>query len=136
MDQTGMGEKAVEDARRRYGDSRVEGVLFSAAKKLDMASTFKEAFQDRRVLIPAGDPKLRADLHAIKSVTGATGIRRLVADGETDGHADRFWAGALAVASAQTEYQPYDYRPVGRDNDMAARPIRQTAGFNAKGGLW
>ena len=137
MDQTGMGEKPVEDARRRFGEDRVEGVIFSSAAKLDMATSFKEAFQDRRVLVPAGDPKLRADLHSIKSVAGPTGIRRLVSDGETDGHADRFWAGALAVSSAETEYQPYAYRPVpaggGRD---PSRPIKLTAGFSARKGVW
>ncbi|MBT2131215.1 terminase large subunit domain-containing protein [Aliiroseovarius lamellibrachiae] len=137
MDQTGMGEKPVEDAKRRYGEDRVEGVIFSSASKLDMATSFKEAFQDRRALIPAGDPQLRADLHSIKSVTGPTGNRRLVSDGETDGHADRFWAGALAVSAAETEYQPFAYRPVppggGRD---VSRPVKITAGFRAKKGLF
>ncbi|MAY75232.1 MAG: terminase, partial [Phycisphaerae bacterium] len=137
MDQTGMGEKPVEDAKRRHGEDRVEGVIFSSAAKLDMATSFKEAFQDRRVLVPAGDPKLRADLHSIKSVAGPTGIRRLVSDGETDGHADRFWAGALAVSSAETEYQPYAYRPVppGGGKDVN-RPIKQTAGFRSQKGVW
>lgn len=137
MDQTGMGEKPVEDAKRRYGESRVEGVLFTAPRKLDLASALKDALQDRRALIPAGDPVLRADLHAIRSRVGPTGIRRLVAEGETDGHADRFWALALAVSCAETEYQPYSYRPVpkggGRDTD---RPVRVTAGFGARKGIW
>jgi len=137
IDQTGMGEKPVEDAKRRYGEARVEGVLFSSASKLEMATILKERFQDRTKLIPAGDPKLRADLHAITSVTGPTGIRRLVADGESDGHADRFWAGALAASAANTDYQPYAYRPVppggGRDDD---RPVKLTAGFGAQKGIW
>lgn len=110
MDQTGMGEKPVEDAKRRHGATRVEGVVFSAPRKLDLATLFKEAFQDRRAAIPAGDPVLRADLHAVRSVVGATGIRRLVADGETDGHADRFWAGALATAAATAEPEDYGYQ--------------------------
>lgn len=110
MDQTGMGEKPVEDAKRRHGSTRVEGVVFSASRKLDLATLFKEAFQDRRAAIPAGDPVLRADLHAVRSVVGATGIRRLVADGETDGHADRFWAGALATAAATAEPEDYGYQ--------------------------
>jgi hypothetical protein len=38
MDQTGMGEKPVEDAKRRYGASRVEGLLFTNAAKLDIAT--------------------------------------------------------------------------------------------------
>lgn len=111
MDQTGMGEKPVEDAKRRYGDARVDGVLFSAAAKLDMATELKERFQDRRIRIPAGDTALRSDLHAIRSQVGITGQRRLIADGETDGHADRFWAAALAASAARTVYQPYEYRP-------------------------
>ncbi|MGS4945192.1 terminase large subunit domain-containing protein [Meridianimarinicoccus sp. RP-17] len=137
IDQTGMGEKPVEDAKRNHGESRVEGVLFSSASKLHLATGLKEAMQDRTVLVPAGDPVLRADLHAIKSRVGPTGIRRLVAEGETDGHADRFWALALAVGAAETDYQPFAYRPVprggGRDTD---RPVRTTAGFGARKGLW
>jgi len=110
IDQTGMGEKPVEDAIRRYGPSRVEGVLFTAPRKLDMATLLKERMQDRSVLIPSGDRVLRADLHAVKSRVGPTGIRRLIADGETDGHADRFWALALAVTAAEGPEMEYGYR--------------------------
>jgi len=137
MDQTGMGEKPVEDAKRNHGEDRVEGVLFTNAAKLDMATSFKEGFQDKKLQIPTGDPKLRADLHAIKSVSGPTGIRRLVADTDTDGHADRFWAGAMAVSAAKMEYQPYNYRPVppGGGHDVT-REINLTGGFNARKGVW
>jgi phage FluMu gp28-like protein len=136
MDQTGMGEKPVEDAKATHGEARVEGVLFSTASKLDLATGFKEAFQDRKALIPAGRPKLRADLHAVKSVTGPTGIRRLVVDGDTDGHGDRFWAGALAVGAAQAEYQPMAYRPVAADGRKTEnRPVQITGGFRRKG-MW
>ena len=97
----------------------------------------KKALQDRKSQLPAGDPILRADLHSIKSVTGPTGNRRLVADTDTDGHADRFWAGALAVSAADTEYQPFEYRPVppggGRD---VQRDIKITGGFGARKGVW
>lgn len=135
MDQTGMGEKPVEDAKARHGQDRVQGVLFTNPAKLDLATGLKERMEDREMLLPPGDPLLRADLHAIKSRVGPTGIRRLVADDETDGHADRFWAGALAVGVAETGYQPAAYRPVrpGADTD---RPVRTTAGFNSTGGLW
>ena len=100
MDQSGMGEMPVEDAKRRHGELRVEGVLFSAARKLDMATALKERMQDRQLRIPQGDTLLRADLHAIQKKVGATGQQRLVSDGETDGHADRFWALALACSAA------------------------------------
>ena len=100
MDRTGMGEKPVEDAKRRYGDSVVEGVLFSLASKLDIATAMRGRYEDRTIRIPAGDRALRADLHAIRKVVGLTGAPRLLADDDTDGHADRFWAGALACAAA------------------------------------
>lgn len=115
IDQTGMGEKPVEDAIRRYGSSRVDGVLFTGPRKLELATVLKETMQDRGVLIPAGDPLLRSDLHAIKSRVGPTGIRRLVADGDTDGHADRFWALALAVGAATETPVEYGYRSASRD---------------------
>lgn len=117
IDQTGMGEKPVEDAKRHYG-SRVDGVLFTASRKLELATVLKDAMQDRRVLIPGGDRVIRADLHAIKSRVGPTGIRRLVAEGDTDGHADRFWALALAASAGSEAPAEYDYRPArvrGRD---------------------
>jgi phage FluMu gp28-like protein len=137
MDQTGMGEKPVEDAKRKHGESRVEGILFSAANKLDMATVLKESMQDRKSRIPAGDVPLRADLHSIKKQVGLTGTPRLIADSDTDGHADRFWAGALAVSAGQLTYQPYDYRPVplggGSDFD---RDIRSTGGFRVGKGIF
>lgn len=139
MDQTGMGEKPVEDAKAAHGEMRVEGVLFTGAAKLDMATSLKERFQDRRVRIPAGDVPLRSDLHAIQSRVGLTGVRRLIADGETDGHADRFWAAALAVSGAADVYQEFDYRPVPREaalDDDDARAIRLTGGFGAREGVW
>lgn len=137
IDQTGMGEKPVEDAKRRHGESRVEGVLFSAAAKLDLATVLKEALQDRKARLPAGDVALRADLHSIKSQVGVTGLRRLVADGDSDGHADRFWAAALAVSAGELVYQPFDYRAVPRHGgDDIDREVRATAGFGARKGIW
>ncbi|WP_296639174.1 terminase large subunit domain-containing protein [Roseinatronobacter sp.] len=137
MDQTGMGEKPVEDAKRRHGAGRVEGVLFSNAIKLDLATALKEKMEERRARIPAGDVVLRADLHAIQSQVGITGTRRLVADGDTDGHADRFWAAALAVGAARTTYQPYAYRPVpNAAPDDEARRFRLTSGLRGMKGVF
>ena len=97
MDQTGMGEKPVEDAQRRHGSSRVEGVLFTGPNKMTLATRGKEAFQDRRLRIPEGRSDLRADLHKLKKVTGPTGTPRFVAESDSAGHADRTWACFLAL---------------------------------------
>lgn len=111
MDQTGMGEKPVEDARRRYGSGPVEGVVMSAARKLSVATAAKQYFEDRKARIPEGDPVLRADLHKTKKITGPTGAPRLVADRDDAGHADRAWAAWLGLAAAAGGGgREYDYQ--------------------------
>ncbi|MDE7371376.1 MAG: terminase family protein [Desulfovibrio sp.] len=102
MDQTGMGEMPVEETQRRHGTSRVEGVLFTAANKLALATLGKQAFEDRRLRIPLGETALRADLHKLQKVSGPTGTPRFVADSDAGGHADRTWALFLAVSAAST----------------------------------
>ncbi len=98
IDQTGMGEKVVEDAERRY-PGRIEGVLFTSSSKLVMATQGKERFEDRRVRISAGDVPLRSDLHKLRKVTGPTGVPRFVAERDDD-HADRTWAAFLGINAA------------------------------------
>jgi len=113
MDQTGMGEKPVEDAQRRHGSSRVEGVIFTGPAKLTMATIGKEAFEDRRIRIPLGNGALRADLHKLKKLTGPTGAPRFVAESDAAGHADRTWACFLALNAAAGPSGPVfaDSRP-------------------------
>lgn len=112
VDQTGMGEKVVEDAQRRWG-SRVEGVLFTGPSKLILATRGKERFEDRTVRIREGDAPLRADLHKLRKVSSATGAPRFVAERDDD-HADRTWAAFLAIHAAGDGAASYAYRPVGR----------------------
>jgi len=100
MDQTGMGEKPVEDAKKRYGQHRVEGVLFTGPNKLQLATLIKQSFEDRKCRIPMADEKLRADLHKVRKIPSPTGAPRFDADSDANGHADRFWAKALAELAA------------------------------------
>lgn len=109
MDQTGMGEKPVEDAKRRYGAARVDGVLFTGQAKLDLASTGKQRFEDRRIRIPEGDAALRADLHSLVKNVSEGGLLRFVAPREGGSHADRTWACFLACHAASVGVQEYGY---------------------------
>ena len=129
MDQTGMGEKPVEDAIGRYGESIVNGCIFSAPRRLDLATALRTRAQDRKVRIPAGNRQLRADLHAVKRMAGQIGStpRLVVVDdaGEANSHADRFWALALACGALEGRVVEFGYRPVrpasdsrGRDDDL------------------
>ena len=114
MDQTGMGEKPVEDAKWRYGDSRVEGVLFTGPNKLQLATVIKQSFEDRKSRIPMADDKLRSDLHAVRKITSPTGAPRFDADNDANGHADRFWACALAKLAAHGAVGPVVVASRGR----------------------
>jgi phage FluMu gp28-like protein len=107
LDQTGLGEMPVQEAQRRHGQYRIEGVLFAPARKLDMATALKERMEDRRLRLPVGHQALRADLHSVQRVAGPNGNPRLVAERTEAGHADRFWALALAGAPAQTQRPHY-----------------------------
>ena len=100
VDQTGMGEAVVEQLQDDHGRSRVEGVQMTGPRRLDVATALREAVEDGRLHIPA-DEELRRDLHAVRAEVGPTGAPRLVAErAGIDGHADRFWAIALACAAA------------------------------------
>ncbi len=110
VDQTGMGEAVVEHLQDDHGALTVEGVLLTAPRKLDVATALREAFEDRRIRIPA-DPALWDDLHSVRAEPTLTGAPRLIAERKnSDGHADRFWAMALAAAGAASVTGPFEAR--------------------------
>ncbi|GIX31383.1 MAG: hypothetical protein KatS3mg124_1855 [Porticoccaceae bacterium] len=119
IDQTGMGEMPVQEAQRRHGQYRVSGVLFNATNKLEMAVALKDRLQARRLLLPPAalsEPKdaLIDDLRAVRMEPGAGGVPKLLADRDGAGHADRFWALALACAAAGEGVPVYGYESVAR----------------------
>ncbi|RHW17189.1 hypothetical protein D1610_11610 [Sphingomonas gilva] len=118
LDQTGMGEKVVEDAQLRHGSSRVVGQLLTGPTRLDLAIGLATRFE-RGLIRIRPDPKTRADLRAIKKLDSAGGGVRIVNEGKV--HADRFWAYALASRAADLPQALYDYRSVpGRRSREAA----------------
>ncbi|GAP66276.1 prophage MuMc02, terminase, ATPase subunit [Mizugakiibacter sediminis] len=135
MDQTGMGEKPVEDARRRHGEARVEGVLFTGPNKLTLATRGREHFEDRRLRIPAGRNELRADLHKLRRVSSPTGAPRFVADADSNGHADRAWACFLAVNAAGGGQETFAYHRIAPDAELP-RAIKRGAGWRAAKGIF
>ncbi len=96
IDATGIGRQFCERAQRRFGSYRVERVTFTGPVKEELAYPVRAAFEDRSLRIPA-DAVIRADLRAIRKETTAAGNIRFTADRGKNGHADRFWALALAL---------------------------------------
>lgn len=101
IDASGLGMNLSEDALAFFGQYKVEPVTFSSPVKEALATDLRIAFENRSIIIPS-DADLRDDLHSVKrAVTIAGNIRFDVERSETDGHADRFWALALAVHAAK-----------------------------------
>ncbi|MEO8204888.1 MAG: terminase family protein [Chthoniobacterales bacterium] len=96
IDNTGIGRQLVERAQKRFGNYKVEAVTFTAAVKEELAYPLKAAFEDRSVRIP-DDQKIISQHRAIRKETTAAGNPRFVAEATDDGHADDFWAHALAL---------------------------------------
>lgn len=112
IDQTGMGEKVVEDAQARHGSTRVVGMLLTGPNRLDLSLSLKRRFEERRIRIRK-DPATRADLLAIKRMgSEESGTVRIVNDGEV--HADEFWAYALASRAADIPQALYRYNGVSK----------------------
>ena len=98
IDSTGIGAMLAERLVQRFGH-RVEAIHFTAAVKSDLAMPLLRLFQDKLVRIPAGS-EIREDLHKVRKVVTASNNVRLEADRDAGGHADRFWALALACHAA------------------------------------
>ncbi len=124
IDATGIGRMFAENAQKRFGSYRVEQVKFTAPVKEELAYPYRAAFEDRNIRIP-DDQNLRADHRAIKKETTASGNIRFAADRGKNGHADRFWAGALAVHAGQTTAAPQMPIAFNSTNKAATRANRR-----------
>lgn len=105
IDSTGLGIGWTDDAQDAFGEYRVEGVNFTAKTKEALAYPIRGAMEDRTFRIPH-DPKIRADLRTLTKQTTSTGNIRFTAERTPDGHADYFWAMALAKQAAGDGIQP------------------------------
>jgi phage FluMu gp28-like protein len=107
IDQTGLGRQFTERAQQRFSKYKVEGITFTQAMKEELAFPVRMAFEDRTIKIPS-DPKIRADLRAIRKEPTSNGNVRFTADRSESGHSDGFWALALAVKATKRKHQPLE----------------------------
>ena len=96
----------------RFGTSKVEAVNFTGPIKEALAYPLKGAMEDRMVRIP-DDARIRADLRKVQKTTTTAGNIRFVAESTADGHADRFWALALALHAGSNPSAPIEYMSGG-----------------------
>lgn len=125
IDATGLGIGWTDDAQDRFGERRIEGVTFTNQVKEALAYPVRGAMEDRKVRIPE-DPKIRADLRKVQKTTTPAGNIRFIAESTPDGHADRFWALALALHATDTAAGPVN---------VASRPMQGSVRSQMEGYL-
>ena len=107
VDASGLGLMLAEELEARWG-ARVEPVTFTSAVKEDLAVRVKRLLEERRLLLPY-DPVIRASLAAVKRYVTPAGNIRFDADRTDAGHADHFWALALALSAADDSGPTTDF---------------------------
>lgn len=113
FDYTGLGIGWGDDAQKKFGEYRVELVTFTGQVKERLAYPVRGAMEDMKLRLPY-NPIVRADLRAVTKTTTSAGNIRFTAERTTEGHADRFWALALAKEAASTPAVEIDFTPAPR----------------------
>ncbi len=115
IDSTGMGLHLAERLVERFGDHRVEPVVFTTGLKSQLAGGLRVLAERGRLRIPA-DEAIMNDWHSIERTVTAAGHLRFDADRSTGGHADRFWAAALGIHAAEAPATGVGFIPGGKLN--------------------
>lgn len=99
IDATGIGGPIAEQLQRAHGGI-VEAVTFTSSVKEDLAVTVRKLLEQGKLHFPAGDRKLLTATGSIRRFVTTSANVRFDAEQNAAGHADEFWAAALAVHSA------------------------------------
>ena len=94
MDATGIGKPVFEALHSKLGD-RLEGVVFTPEEKEIMAIDVKRGLEQREFLL-SNDKEFHRQIHSIKRTSTGGKYFRYDAERNEKGHADSFWAWALA----------------------------------------
>ncbi|MGB8352638.1 MAG: terminase family protein [Chthoniobacteraceae bacterium] len=147
LDMTGNGLGLYEYAAETHGYS-IEGVNFAATEPVTdriqaegrkaptarvteiMATDLLALFEDKTIEIPA-DPILRDDLRKPEKVVSSGGRVSIAASRDAAGHADRFWAYALAVRAARDNESnvPFLFKSCPRQTERAQRRRERSCGI-------
>lgn len=94
MDMTGIGRPVYERLHKKLGD-RLEGVVFTPEEKEIMAIDVKRGLEQHEFLL-SNDKEFHRQIHSIKRTSNGGKYFRYDAERNEKGHADSFWAWALA----------------------------------------
>lgn len=125
MDMTGIGRPVYEKLHKILGD-RLEGVVFTPEEKEIMAIDVKRGLEQGEFLL-SNDKEFHRQIHSIKRTSNGGKYFRYDAERNDKGHADSFWAWALANAAISTT-------DVKNNNFYAQRRQRKIELMNEKPG--
>ena len=151
LDMTGNGLGLFEYSEdAEWGGDKIEGVNFSSTEAMSdriraegrkaptarvteiMATNLVAAFEDRAITIPA-DPELRDDLRKPEKIVSPGGRVSIAAARDAAGHADFFWAYALANRASETVGILGTFFPIWRRHWREQEAARRSA---TQGGFW
>lgn len=112
IDATGIGMQLAENLSRDYPQAQAD--TFTAKNKELWCNDFKIHLQRRDIVLPS-DRDLVSQIHSIRKKITASGATQFEAENTGRGHADRFWACALAVQKER--------KPVGKTERVRFRVI-------------
>jgi phage FluMu gp28-like protein len=98
IDETGIGMQLAEELNREFGF--LDGVSFTPSVREQMVIMTRRKFEEKLIEIP-DDEDLIADIHEIRKTLKNDNRVHYGSRRTSAGHADRFWAMALAVRAAE-----------------------------------
>ncbi len=138
LDARGNGQYLAEQARYRYGATRIQEVMLSQSWYLEHMPPFKAAFEDGLIRLPR-DADVLDDLRALQVVKG---IPRLPEGKTGDGknrHGDAAIALAMAYFASRQDSAPIEFESTGEQRislgvGAAAPAIEEDVGFGCISG--
>lgn len=135
IDRTGQGLDTTETLQKEFGESKLEGIDFTTPAKEVLAMGVRTGLEKREFLLP-NDQKFRKQIHSIKRIPSAGGSFRYDSTRDKDGHADSFWAFALAnhaiignTAQATTGF----YQQVKQRNEAGKKETKKSSSRRTRG---
>lgn len=107
MDETGMGAPVFEALHNEFGD-RIEGITFTLESKEMLAMSAKFGLENCEFEL-SNDREFHNQIHSIKRAPSVGKHFRYDADRNEKGHADSFWAWAMANYASLNEKQTSFY---------------------------
>ncbi len=104
IDETGIGMMLAERAQTKFG-CKVEPVTFNLQTKQDMSVRVRHRFEEKLDKIPENTPWIERSLAAVKREATGSGALRFDAARTAEGHADEYWAKALADAAQESQLE-------------------------------